>query len=132
MKVDIRKSGISPFNRIAITPGAGVPYRVSAYQNENSQEDDPILHIQYMQHSQSPHCVPIVNHESDSSCCYCTVAHNTISSAVNSGDPGNKNFDKARENSEDNCTCSVCRLDCTYYFKKSTGAKWIHCCFSLL
>lgn len=42
-----------------------------------------------------------------------------------------QNFDKAREN-DDKCTCCLCRWDCTYYLKKSTGAKWINCCFSLL
>jgi hypothetical protein len=57
-------------NRNAITPEARVPCRFSAYWNENSQEDDPILYLQYMPH--------------------CTVACHSISPSVNSGDPGNK------------------------------------------
>jgi hypothetical protein len=95
------ESGISPFNRNTITPEARVSYRVSAYWNENSQEDDPILYIQYMPH--------------------CTVACNAISPSVNSGDQKTQNFDKARDNSDDNCTCCLCRWNCTYYL---TWERW--------
>jgi hypothetical protein len=130
IKANIKKSWISPFNRNAITPEARAPSTVSANQNENSHKDDSILYT-VMYHCQSPHCVPIVNHESDSSCSHCTVVCHSILSAVNfAGDPGN--IILTRQERTMIITVLAYLLYMQMDLKKSTEAKWIQCCFCLL